>query len=121
MTKALQNLINQLQRSKVKQVREKKERTIKRIHRCLSLVQQKRIVLLYFGEDELAGDFSTWQPVHSLAFVSRYFGINRATVHQVIKRFAERGAIVSERKNAGRPMHYRTDELEALIKTTEHL
>jgi biotin operon repressor len=54
--------------------------------------------------------------VHELGFVGRYFGVGRATVHGVIKRFVQRGyQIESHRKNAGRPMHYRTNELEALI------
>ena len=59
---------------------------------------------------------SLWQPVRELHCVARYFGINRATVHAVIKRFIERNySVESHRKNAGRPLHYRTNELEALI------
>ena len=47
--------------------------------------------MFYFGKEELAGDMSQWQPVHELGFVGRYFGVGRATVHAVIKRFVQRG------------------------------
>lgn len=80
------------------------------------------MILYYFGEEALTGDMSEWQPARELGAVARFFGVGRNTVHAIIKRFVTRGfKLESHRKNAGRPLHYRTSELEALIKTNEHL
>jgi len=85
------------------------------MYRQLSLLQQKQIVLLRFGDFD---DISN--PIRTTTQVARKLNINVTTVINVCKRFVENGkTVVSRRRFSGRKLSNTAKQLMMLLQSPQ--